>query len=313
MEYVRVGGRYRLDEKIGAGTFGDVYLAFDIIRKEHVAVKLEPLDTDEPSLEHEYSVYEDLSGTEIAPRIRWFGCESGHDILVMDLHGLSLDELLKRCGGRFSLKTVLSLAEQMLHLLESLHAQDYVHCDIKPANFLLGTRKSPSQLYIADMGLARRYRDPVTRSHIVCEDNLPPIGTARYASIRSHQGFRQSRRDDLESVAYVLINLLRGSLPWQHSKVDSQIVAKKTTFLAQLRTKIPNEFSVYINYTWSLRYDEDPDYEYLRNLFQDLFIREGYKPEPIYDWEVEEAVNDTDVALLYFNLVNMFCVRVHSL
>ena len=123
-------------------------------------------------------------------------------------------------------------------------------------------------------------------------------GTARYTSINTHLGVEQARRDDLESLAYVLMYFLRGSLPWQGLKAATKkqkyhrIVEKMTTPSDLLCRGFPNEFAIFLNYTRALRFDDKPDYSYLRKLFRDLFVREGYQYDYVFDWSVQRSVQD---------------------
>ncbi len=139
--------------------------------------------------------------------------------MVMDLMGPSLEDLYKFCGGRFSLKTTLMVGYQMLGTIQRLHGKNYVHRDIKPENFLMGLGKKSHMVHIIDFGLAKRYRDSKTHQHIQYKENKNLTGTARYASVNAHLGIEQSRRDDLESIGYVLVYLANGTLPWQNLQV----------------------------------------------------------------------------------------------
>jgi serine/threonine protein kinase len=130
-----------------------------------------------------------------------------------------------------------------------------LHRDIKPDNFLIGIGKRQHYVYIIDFGLAKRYRDPKTGEHIPYKDGKNLTGTARYASIFTHIGQEQSRRDDLECLGYVLIYFLRGSLPWQGLKAKTkkekyeQIKDKKlNTSLEELCVGFPEEFAQFMLY-----------------------------------------------------------------
>lgn len=157
----------------------------------------------------------------------------------------------------------------------------------------MGIGKRGNQVNVIDFGLAKKYRDPKTHLHIPYRENKNLTGTARYTSINTHLGVEQARRDDLESLAYVLMYFLRGSLPWQGLKAATKkqkydrIMEKKMTTPTDLLCRgFPNEFGIFLNYTRALRFDDKPDYSYLRKLFRDLFVREGYQYDYVFDWSV---------------------------
>ncbi|KAK1420568.1 hypothetical protein QVD17_22268 [Tagetes erecta] len=148
-------------------------------------------------------------------------------------------------------------------------------------------------VYIIDFGLAKKYRDLHTRRHIPYRENKNLTGTARYASVNTHLGVEQSRRDDLESLGYVLMYFLRGSLPWQglragtkKQKYDRISEKKMLTPIEVLCKSYPSEFMSYFHYCRAVKFEDKPDYSYLRRLFRDLFIREGYQFDYVFDWTI---------------------------
>ncbi|XP_059639082.1 casein kinase 1-like protein 2 isoform X2 [Cornus florida] len=211
----------------------------------------------------------------------------------MDLLGPSLEDLFNFCSRKLSLKTVLMLADQMINRVEFVHSKSFLHRDIKPDNFLMGLGRRANQVYIIDFGLAKKYRDSSTHQHIPYRENKNLTGTARYASMNTHLGIEQSRRDDLESLGYVLMYFLRGSLPWQGLKAGNKkqkyekISEKKvSTSIEALCRGYPTEFASYFHYCRSLRFDNKPDYAYLKRIFRDLFIREGFQFDYVFDWTI---------------------------
>ena len=244
-----------------------------------------------PQLFYEYKLYKILQGGPGIPQVMWFGIEGDYNVMVMDLLGPSLEDLFLFCNQRFSLKTVLMLGDQMLRRLEFVHSKNFIHRDVKPDNFLMGCGARSSQVYIIDFGLAKKYRDARTHAHIPYRENKSLTGTARYVSINTHLGIEQSRRDDLESVAYVMIYFIKGSLPWQGLKADNKrmkydrISEKKiSTSVETLCHGLPAEFATFLTYCKSLHFEDKPDYGYLRKLLRNLFVKEGYKYDGNYDW-----------------------------
>ncbi|KAF7814090.1 casein kinase 1-like protein 2 [Senna tora] len=289
----RVGNKFRLGRKIGSGSFGEIYLGTNIQTNEEVAIKLENVKTKHPQLLYESKLYKILQGGTGIPNVRWFGVEGDYNVLVMDLLGPSLEDLFNFCGRKLSLKTVLMLADQMINRVEFVHSKSFLHRDIKPDNFLMGLGRRANQVYIIDFGLAKKYRDTSTHQHIPYRENKNLTGTARYASMNTHLGIEQSRRDDLESLGYVLMYFLRGSLPWQGLKAGNKkqkyekISEKKvSTSIESLCRGFPSEFASYFHYCRSLRFDDKPDYAYLKRLFRDLFIREGFQFDYVFDWTI---------------------------
>jgi serine/threonine protein kinase len=258
-----------------------------------VAVKFEHVSTRFPQLAYEYKLYKLLAGGVGVPNVRWFGREAQYNVLVMDLLGPSLEDLFNFCGRKFSLKTVLMLADQMISRIEYLHSKNYLHRDIKPDNFLIGLGSKANLVYLIDYGLVKKYRDPKTHQHIPYAEHKNLTGTARYASVNTHLGIEQSRRDDLESLGFVLMYFNRGSLPWQGLKTNTKkeryeaiSQKKRSTPIEVLCKGYPQEFATYLNYCRSRRFEDKPDYSYLRRLFRDLFYRMGYKPDFVYDWTI---------------------------
>ena len=140
----------------------------------------------------------------------------------MDLLGPSLEDLFNFCSRRFTMKTVLMLADQMISRIEFVHNKNFIHRDIKPDNFLMGIGRHCNKVFLIDFGLAKKYRDNRTRQHIMYREDKNLTGTARYASINAHLGIEQSRRDDMESLGYVSMYFNRGSLPWQGLKAATK-------------------------------------------------------------------------------------------
>ncbi|KAJ1416611.1 Serine/threonine-protein kinase, active site [Sesbania bispinosa] len=292
MDHV-IAGKFKLGRKIGSGSFGELYIAVNIQTGEEVAVKLEPVKTKHPQLHYESKLYMLLQGGTGIPHLKWFGVEGDYNVMAIDLLGPSLEDLFNYCNRKLTLKTVLMLADQLINRVEYMHSRGFLHRDIKPDNFLMGLGRKANQVYIIDYGLAKKYRDLQTHRHIPYRENKNLTGTARYASVNTHLGIEQSRRDDLESLGYVLMYFLRGSLPWQglkagtkKQKYDKISEKKMSTPIEVLCKSYPSEFVSYFHYCRSLRFEDKPDYSYLKRLFRDLFIREGYQFDYVFDWTI---------------------------
>ncbi|GKC50433.1 casein kinase 1-like protein 2 [Tanacetum coccineum] len=256
-------------------------------------LRYENTKTKHPQLLYESKLYKILQGGTGIPNVRWYGVEGDYNVLVMDLLGPSLEDLFNFCSRKLSLKTVLMLADQMINRVEFIHCKSFLHRDIKPDNFLMGLGRRANQVYAIDFGLAKKYRDSSTHQHIPYRENKNLTGTARYASMNTHLGIEQSRRDDLESLGFVLMYFLRGSLPWQGLKAGNKkqkyerISEKKvSTSIEALCRGYPTEFASYFHYCRSLRFDDKPDYAYLKRIFRDLFIREGFQFDYVFDWTI---------------------------
>ena len=281
---------YKIVKKLGSGTFGTVYKAIKLDDKKIYALKFE--ETKKISrLEHEKNIYTSLENKTGFPMIYDIVKKSNNTIVIMDYLGPSLEDLFEFCGNKFSLKTVLMIAIQILNRIETLHKSGYLHRDIKPDNFLIGTNDKKSRVYMIDLGLSKKYI--YGQNHIKYKTGKNFTGSFRYSSIRNHKGIEQSRRDDLESIGYMLIYFLKNQLPWQglkgstKSKRSTNIFnIKNSTSLVDLCENLPNEFLLYMKYCRLLRFYQVPDYNLLRELFITSFKNSNYKLDFVYDWNV---------------------------
>lgn len=289
-----IDGRWRLGQKLGAGAFGEVYMGHDIDTGDIVAVKMERRGGKHPQLLYENRVYKWLnnSSTEVVgvPRPRYFGSTRNHNVLVMDCLGPSLEDRLNECRRRLSIKSVLMIGIQALRRIEFVHSKSFLHRDIKPDNMLMGNTHN-STVYLVDFGLAKRYRDHGTKQHLPYRDGKHLTGTARYASVHTHLGIEQSRRDDLESLGYVLVYLFKGTLPWQGIRVANKKQKyakirdrKQNMSLRELCREMPSQMVDYFRYVRRLEFEDRPDYSYLRGLFRKALERKNMVEDGIFDW-----------------------------
>ena len=303
---ILIDGQYTLKERLGGGSFGQLYSAFGKENKKLIAVKLEQrMPNKNPTLIREAKVLSDLLGEKGFPTLYGYGKQEAFNYIIINLLGLNLDKLLKLCGQKFSLHTVLMLADQLLTRIETLHHKGFLHRDIKPDNFCMGLGNQGDVLYLIDFGLTRSYKEP-SGEHIPYRDQKGLVGTARYASINTHHGIEQSRRDDLESIGYSLIYFIKGELPWQNVRVHDKkekyrLIAniKMNTPVEILCKGLPAEFLVYMNYVRSLEFTDEPDYKYLKRLFRTLFIKNNFTMDYNYDWLETSEDKDNEMNKKY--------------
>ena len=283
--------KYRTIKKLGEGSFGKVYKAE--YNKVYYAMKFENKTRNPSLLESEATIMNYLRGPNI-PNIESFGTSGEYNILIMQLMDKSLEDLIN-IHKKFSVKTVCLLAYQIMNRLQFIHDKHIIHRDIKPDNFVMGYSENNAHLYIIDFGLAKKFRSSRTLVQYPYIKKKKLTGTARYASIHALEEYEQSRRDDLESVGYVLLYFLRGSLPWQGLKVKTKearyqkiLEKKKEITCEELCKNFPNEFQIYLTYSRNLGYTDDPDYDMLKGLFSSLLCdKMGENFDFIYDWTTQ--------------------------
>ena len=288
--------RYRLVEKLGEGTFGMIFKCES--SDGLCAFKFEKKRPNKKTLlktESEMMIY--LKGPGI-PRIISYIENSEYNIMIMELLGKSLENLLKHSENKkLSLKSVCLFGIQSLKILKNIHDKHIIHRDIKPDNFAIGY-SDPKKIYLLDFGLAKKYRSSKTLEQKPMQKNKKLTGTARYASINALAGCDQSRRDDLEGLSYVLAYLLRGNLPWQGLVVKTKeekyakiLQIKKSTSSEELLKGFPKEMIRFLEYCKNLMYEQDPDYDFLKNLLEKIIIENlGEKVDMKFDW-VKNEIN----------------------
>lgn len=288
-----VGLHYKIGKKIGEGSFGVIFKGTNIINGALVAIKFESRKTEAPQLRDEYKAYKHLQGSKGIPNAYYFGQEGFHHMLVIDLLGPSLEDLFYWCGRKFSVKTVVQVAIQMLDLVQEVHNHDLIYRDIKPDNFLIGRHgtQNENSVYLIDFGMAKQYRDPRTNQHIPYREKKSLSGTARYMSINTHLGREQLRRDDLEALGHVFFYFLKGQLPWQGLKAPTNKQKyekigekKRATSASTLCEGFPKQFAEYLDLVKDLSFDTDPNYKKYKKMLYSVLdsINEVFNND--YDW-----------------------------
>ena len=285
---VYVARRFRVLRKLTQTPYSRIYLAEDITNHRTVVLKLESRMSKYIQLPIECEFYNRVRNYVGFPDAIYFGHESDYYALALEKFDANLEELLTKCHRRFSLKTVLLLAEQMIDRVELMHRRNFLHRDLKPENFMIRDKT----LYLIDFGTVKRYRDLTTGVHCQMASGRPVVGTGRYSSVRTLRGYEQSRRDDMEALGYIFMYLLRGSLPWigvigRHTQDRNEKIAKMKSKLTPvlLCQGFPAEFTLYFEAVMRLRFDEEPDYAQYRKMFRELGIKEGIPYDYDYDWE----------------------------
>ena len=286
-----------VDKKIGKGGFGQLYIGRNIHYNTLVAIKVE--DQNQRShLIMEYHILKELQGGDGIPKVYKLHRGKNHNYLCMELLGKSLDKLFLYANRQFSIKTVSQIAYQMIQRIEYVHSKGYIHRDIKPGNFLIGKDFNSDKLYIIDFGLSKRYIDKNTNKHIIYKEGKGLTGTARYVSLNTHYGIEQSRRDDIEGIAYNIIYFAKGKLPWQGVKTKNKkekhkkIMEFKEKYNPEkLCEELPEEFPTLLKYARKLDFNEKPDYKNIKIMFKQLISSNNEKMDWKFDWEKNSYSN----------------------
>jgi len=270
--------KYKVNKKLGEGAFGDVFLGKKIDDNSYVAIKVEPRKIIKPILETEAFLLYSIAGLGI-PEVKSFGKVKNYNILVEPLLGKSLFDIFTENHKEMPMGDVCLIALQVIDRIQWVHSKYIVHRDIKPDNFLIG-RRDPNVIYLIDFGLSKKYRSSTTNKHIRFGFTGKLTGTVRFASANALRGGEQSRRDDIESIGYMLVYFMKKKLPWQgitgNKKMERYLriyKLKKNTSPEELCSGLPPEMVEYMAYAKSLEFEQEPDYNFLRKLFKQMLKR----------------------------------------
>ena len=291
---------YLIKKKLGEGSFGKVYVIANVKTNELFAAKFvsffylnfqEKRDNKNELLDIEARILHHIKAFGL-PEIIAFKSAKDYNILIMELLGQSLETLFQSQEKKFCLKTVCMIGIQILDRIEYVHSRKIIHRDIKPDNFSIGKKNKSHIIYILDFGLAKKYWSTTHNSHIPYIEGKKLTGTARYASINALGGCEQSRRDDLESIFYILIYFIKGRLPWQGLKADKKedrykkiYEIKKNIKIKELCSELPEEFESFYNYIRKLEFEQVPDYDYLKLLLKNILKKNNFIIDYYYDWD----------------------------
>jgi casein kinase I family protein HRR25 len=263
--------KYKIIEKIGEGSFGIIFKGQNIRTNEYVAIKVEPIQNEFKLLKNESVIYQYLNNTLNVPSVKWFGKDLNNYYMVINLLGESL-QTLKNKHKIFSLKFILQTGIQLIVLLKTIHEKGLIHRDIKPDNFLFGLNNERNNIYLIDFGFCKSYI--VDGNHFNQKETHNLIGSKTYASINSHNFIELSRRDDMESLGYVLIFFYLGTLPWQNEEDFEQIKILKLCIVEN--TKIPKILVNFLKFVRNLTFEETPLYDiYTNNFKREIILLEN--------------------------------------
>ncbi|KAK2947375.1 putative Casein kinase I [Blattamonas nauphoetae] len=290
-----VANKYRIDlkQEVGKGSFGSIYKAIDKKTNLEYAAKFERRYSSTRLLESEMKILGHFKNTQGIPKIHYFGETNAYSVVIMDLLGKNLDSIFVAAKRTLPLRTICILGIQMISRMQTFHEKKFIHRDVKPENFLIGVGSNRNNVYMIDFGLSKKFIDSRTGDHISFRTGKELTGTPRYASINAHIGCETSRRDDLESIVYVLLYFLKGRLPWQgiNAATDTKRYAKigdikLAISMEELCTGVPVAFATLLNYSRGLSFTSTPNYDYLKNVLYQELIRATGETHPVsyFEW-----------------------------
>lgn len=263
-----IAGKYEVVKKLSEGSFGSVFEGKNVRTQEQVAIKVELKQQPAKALKMEAKIYQLLKEEDGFPRLKWYGTNANINYLVIDFLGFSLEQ---QASEPKEVISIISMGIQMIQRLKTLHEKCILHRDVKPCNFLFGKNNS-KKIYLIDMGFCKRYC--VDGKHIEPKVLSHPIGTPNYVSINVHNNIEPSRRDDMESLVYVLIYLLKGCVPWGHLPFGKEMAQHKNQYCKNCEYEFIIQMISHIRH---LRFEEKPNYNYLISILSKSQAQESLK------------------------------------
>ncbi len=258
-----INNKYKIVYKIGVGSFGEIYKAQNVRTQEYVAIKVEQISSNVKLLKNESKIYQYLMDCECVPRLKWYGKDDNNYYMVIDLLGNSLQDYMNKMTT-FPISLILKIGIKLITILKNIHNKGLVHRDIKPDNFLFSLNDL-TNIYLIDFGFCKSYLD-LKNYHIKQKQTSNLIGSRNYASISAHRCYELSRRDDLESLSYMLMYFYTGWLPWNNKLNDFEIIDLKINVATSER--YPIILLELLKHARELEYDQPPNYNYIIDKFQ---------------------------------------------
>ena len=280
------------------GSFSIIYEGINIETNEHVAIKLEPRNAQSENLllQNEIFYLYKLRHCPGIVKIITTGRTKKYNILIEPLLGGTLYSLYLDQNKNFTLKDICLISLQCISRLESVHNKGIIHCDIKPENFCVGLRDKRI-IYLIDFGISKKYRSDRTKNHIKFSITKTMCGTARYASMNALSGLQLSRRDDLESLSYMILYFLTKKLPWQGITAKSLAIRYKKIYEKKAELEkwdkflnLPIQIQKFIKYCRNLGFAEDPNYKMMKNFFYDLMKEYNYTDDKNFSWINDKSI-----------------------
>ena len=280
------------------GSFSFIYEGINIETNEHVAIKLEPRNAQSENLllQNEIFYLYKLRHCPGIVKIITTGRTKKYNILIEPLLGGTLYSLYLDQNKNFTLKDICLISLQCISRLESVHNKGIIHCDIKPENFCVGLRDKRI-IYLIDFGISKKYRSDRTKKHIQFNITKTMCGTARYASMNALSGLQLSRRDDLESLSYMILYFLTKKLPWQGITAKSLATRYKKIYEKKSELEkwdkflsLPRQIQNFIKYRRNLGFSEDPNYKLMKNFFYDLMKQNEFVDDKNFSWIDDKSI-----------------------